>query len=149
MKMSPEMQKAYEKMKPGVLTQSGFLGEDNRPLQEIIQKDEECFKKEGLEFESVSRTLENLLMEGLKGLGEPITVGNRWVVKVDEARGLIPSPFGDAMCKKVNVVINDIQSGQELLLTELSLHMMRNHHFLQGIGSPYRLDPRIIKSILT
>ena len=48
---------AHERMRPGAITAGGFLGPDKRPLADIIQHDEESFRRLGLVVETVARKL--------------------------------------------------------------------------------------------
>lgn len=153
MKMSPELTKAQANMQPGVITSDGFLGDDDRPIVDIIQDDEEEMARLGLSFEESAKKLREIMEEGRKGLGEPVTVDDRWLVRVDEARGFLPSPFEDGIFRKVNAQVERLDqsgkpTGDRLAYTQLSLHLMENHHFLQGKGSPFRLNPRDIKHVL-
>jgi hypothetical protein len=148
MKMTPELRKAQANMAPGVISASGFLGNDTRPIADIIEADEEAMAALGLSFEETAARMRHLLQEGRKGLGEPTTVDTDWLVRVDEARGAIPSPFGGGTVQKVNVQV--YRAGHDVTLTYsvLSIEMLERHHFLQGKGSPYRLEPAVLKAAL-
>ncbi len=101
----------------------------------------------------VAQKLRQLLKKGSDGLGEPTTVDKTWLVKVDEARGTLPSPFEDGIFHKVNCEVRRLDSqgkpaGKLVLFNELSLHLFEKHHFLQGRGSPFRLEPSDLKTVL-
>ncbi|MFP4113037.1 MAG: hypothetical protein ACLFUA_01585 [Spirochaetales bacterium] len=150
--MSPEYAKAQANMQPGVITSDGFLGHDTRPIMDIISEDEAKMGQLGLEFDEVVETMRHLMEEGRKGLGEPVTVDGTWIVQVDEARGFLASPFEDGIYRKVNAQVAVAENGhpseRQLLFSELSLHLIEKYHFLQGYGSPFRLDPHRIKDVL-
>ena len=152
MKMSPQYTKAQANMQPGVITSDGFLGDDHRNIVDIIEADEEKFSQLGLDFDDAVLRLRHLMEEGRKGLGEPVTVDGRWVVTTSEARGHLASPFEDGIFRKINVRIEHAPdgkpSGAELLVTDLSLHLLETHHFLQGKGSPFRIEPDKLKTVL-
>lgn len=152
MKMSPEYAKAQANMQPGVITSDGFLGDDKRPIVEIIQDDENKMEQLHMEFDTTVELMRHLMEEGRKGLGEPVTVDGKWIVQVFEARGFLASPFEDGIYRKVNAQVSMSVNGQEseekILFSELSLHLMEKYHFLQGLGSSFRLDPHDIKGVL-
>ncbi len=149
MKMTPEFQKAQANMQPGVITSDGFLGDETRPIIEIITADEERMAQLGIDFDEAAERMRHLLEEGRKGLGEPITVDGKWIVRVDEARGFLASPFEDGIFRKVNAVVNKKDgSDEQLLISELSLHLFEKYHFCQGKGSAFRLDPDKLKRVL-
>jgi hypothetical protein len=150
--MSPEYAKAQENMQPGEITADGFLGDDNRPIVDIIQADEGEMSRLGVSFEDAVARMRYLMREGQKGLEEPVTVGDRWIVRVSEARGFLPSPFEDGIFRKVNAEVEHApdgnSTGDRLWYTELSLHLMEKYHFLQGKGSSFRIEPSQIKKVL-
>lgn len=152
MKMSPEFAKAYANMQAGVLTADGFLGEETRNLVEIIEADEEKCSAIGLDIDDAVARLRHLLEEGRKGLGEPVTIEGKWLVTVSEARGHLASPFEDGIYRKVNALIERAPggrpTGESLLVSDLSLHLMEKYHFLQGRGSSFRVEPEQIKRVL-
>ncbi|KGE73173.1 hypothetical protein [Spirochaeta lutea] len=152
MKMTPEYQKAQQNMQAGVITADGFLGDDRRPLLDIIEHDEETMKELDLDFEILTARMRYLMEEGRKGLGEPVTIDNKWIVRVDEARGYLPSPFEDGIFRKVNaeveLLVDGKASGKTLVYTEMSLHLIEKYHFFEGKGSPFRLEPLHAKAIL-
>ena len=148
MKMSPEYTKAQENMQPGVITSDGFLGDDTRNIVDIIEADEEEFARLGMDFDHVVATLRNLMEAGRKGLGEPVTIDERWIVTTSEARGHLASPFEDGIFRKVNALIRNTAGERELLVSDLSLHLIEKNHFLQGKGAPFRIEPETIKQVL-
>jgi len=148
MKMSPTLQKAQENMQPGEITGDGFLGDDTRPLVDIIEADEERFQALGLSFEEVAEQLTRLLDRGREGLGEPITVDGRWLVKVDEARGFLPCPFEDGIFRKITATVTNRNNQTTVLVSQLSIHLLGHHHFLEGRGSSFRMEPETARDVL-
>lgn len=152
MKMSPHYTRAQANMQPGVITADGFLGDDHRSLADIIEADEEQFSRLDLSFQDVADRLRHLIEEGRKGLGEPVTVDGKWIVTISEARGRLASPFEDGVFRKINATIVTARNGQPqgtpLLVSDLSLHLLEKHHFLEGKGAPFRLEPAELKRVL-
>lgn len=152
MKQSPEFVKAQHNMQAGVITADGFLGTDKRNIAEIIEADEERCSAIGLDLDDAAARLRNLLELGRKGLGEPTTVEDHWLVTVSEARGHLASPFEDGVFRKVNAMIEYVpygkQTGETLLVSDLSLHLIEKYHFLQGKGASFRVEPEQIKRVL-
>ncbi|MDK2839682.1 MAG: hypothetical protein PWQ83_1248 [Thermosipho sp. (in: thermotogales)] len=147
MKMSPEMIKAQENMKPGVITAEGFLGEDDRNLVDIILQDEQEMAALKLDFDKVAQKLKKLLEVGEKGLGEPITYEN-FEIFVYEARGFLACPFEDGIFRKKVAVVKNLKNNETIMYSDLSIHLLEKHHFLQGKGSKFRLEPEKIKKVL-
>ena len=64
-------------------------------------------KKINLDFAQLVEKMKYFYKEGEKGLGESITIDKKWIVRVDEARGKLPSPFQDGMFNKINIQIEN------------------------------------------
>lgn len=139
---------AYERMKPGIITAAGFLGDDTRSLRDIIEADEEAMAKYGITFEHAADFLEYLKAAGQAGLGEPITVESRYIVTVGDARGKLPCPWQDGLFHKNSVMVSDSKSGISLVFSDLSIHLLRVHHFCQGTGSSFRLSPENLAQLI-
>ena len=152
MKMSPEYSKAQANMQPGVITADGFLGNDKRPIVDIIADDEATMDTLGVSFEEAVARMRHLMEEGRKGLEEPVTVDGNWIVRVSEARGFLPSPFEDGIFRKVNAQVELIQNGaptgESILYSELGMHLLEKYHFMQGAGAAFRMDPERLKRVL-
>ncbi|MBN1798517.1 MAG: hypothetical protein JW822_08060 [Spirochaetales bacterium] len=148
MKMSPQHNQAVQQMQPGVITAEGFLGTDKRPLADIIQADEEQAARLDIEWEQLAALLRKFYKAGIQALGGTIEFLGKWNVKVDEARGLLPCPFKDGLFHKHTILVTHKPSGQQLLFSELSLHLLEKHHFLQGKGSTFRLELSELKTVL-
>lgn len=152
MKMSPEYTKAQANMEPGVITSDGFLGDDRRPIVELISDDEAQMKRAGLEFDETVALMRHLMEEGRKGLGEPVTVDDKWIVQVFEARGFLASPFEDGIFRKINAQVTLTHQGKptdhSILYSELSLHLIDKYHFFQGKGGSFRLSPTAVRRVL-
>ncbi len=145
--------KAQANLEPGVLTADGFLGRDSRPLLRILRDDALEFTSIGLDWERVAFRLDELLHLGAQGLGEPITVEDRYLVRVAETRGMFPCPWEDGLWRKRSATVQRRNSqgelvGPEILFSDLSLHLLKEHHFLQGRGSPFRLEPKDLREVL-
>lgn len=146
-------QKAAANLEPGVLTADGFLGSDSRSLARILREDALRFEQLGLDWTQVAERLEHLLHEGSLGLGEPVTVERAFLVQVAETRGRFACPWEDGFFLKRSATIwrlgaDGNPEGPQLLYSDLSLHLLKEHHFLQGKGGIFRLEPEDLKTVL-
>ncbi|HEQ71807.1 MAG TPA: hypothetical protein ENN69_04895 [Spirochaetia bacterium] len=147
MKMSPELEHARRAMQPGAISKEGFFGQDDRPLPDIISRDEEEMSRLGLDFDEVAARLTELIRAGTSAYGSPVEY-QAWRVTTEEARGSIPCPFRDGRFPKRATTIVHTTSGASLIVSDLALHLLAAHHFLQGKGAPFRLEPQAIKKVL-
>jgi len=149
MKNTEAQKNALERMRPGHITAQGFLGPDTRSLADIIEADEEELRRLGVDPEEAAAYLERLRDEGQKGLGEPIGVDGRWVVTTGDARGMLPCPWSDGFYHKNSIRIQEEDGSLVLIYSDLSIHLLRVHHFLQGKGSAFRLEPATLAKLLS
>jgi len=147
MKMTPAMKKAQENMLPGVIIADGFLGDEKKSIKDMMVRDDGEMSKAGLDFDEVADRLLYFLTEGQRGLGEPVTVDEKWLIRVVDPRGKLPCPFEDGIFRKITAEIELKSSGEKLLVTDLSIHLLKEHHFIEGIGSQFRLEPELVKRV--
>jgi hypothetical protein len=148
MKDTVQHAEAQERMAPGKLTAGGFLGEDERAVALIVAEDEASFRRAGIEPEAAAIELKRLRDAGSRGLGEPVTVDGTWLVSSGDARGKLPCPYEDGIFHKNSIWVRRIASGETVVFSDLSLHLLAEHHFCQGKGSPFRLEPAVLASLL-
>jgi len=148
MKMTPELKKAQANMEPGIITADGFLGSDRRNLSTILDEDGQVMRRLDLDPKDVAARLRHFMDEGRRGLGEPVTVDEQWLVKTDEARGHLACPWEDGIYRKINVTVERKDTGEKLFYTDLSVHLLEAHGFLEGRGSAFRLNLESVKHVL-
>ncbi len=142
MKQSPEFERIQSNMMPGALSAHGFIGEDSRSLTDIIHSDGKFLKQIGITQETLADKMQELTDIGLRGLGRPVPMEERFEIEVEEYKGEIPCPFKDnARAKKRQTRVRRLDTGVMIRWTDLNIHMIREHSFFEGYGSPYRLDP--------
>lgn len=149
MKQSPELQKAQESMRPGVITLQGFLGTDDRNLIDILIEDNGAVKRIGHTHEGIASRMEELRDAGKKGLGEFTPVGDHFDVRVESVRGKLPSPFGGpGLHGKINTTVRNNRINKTVVFSDLHIHLIKAHGFYQGRGSRFRLDPSTLVEVL-
>jgi hypothetical protein len=149
MKQTVQMQKAQERMAPGVITRDGFLGDDRRPLADILLADDAAVQALGLAHEQIAARMVALREAGIAGLGEFVDVAPHFEVRVDSVRGRLPCPFGDpGIFPKTNVTVRNTRTGREITFTDLHIHLVWAHGFYEGRGSPFRLEPKDLAEVL-
>ena len=149
MKQTPQMQRIQDNMQPGIITLHGFMGTDSRNLIDILIDDDAVIKRMGLTHEQVAMRMEYLRDEGIRGLGEFISVDPHFEVKVDSVRGKLPCPFGHpGLYPKTNITVQNSSINRRITYTDLVIHLIGSHGFYEGKGSPFRVEPKDIVQIL-
>ncbi len=148
-KQSPELNRIEQNMRPMCLCQRGFLGYERRKLIEILTDDQGTVNSLGLSHEIIAQRLRAITERARDGWGDPVMVDEKFNVEVKEVRGKIPCPWGHpGLYPKTHVKLEKIETGETLIWSDLGIHLIEEHGFYQGRGSPYRLDPSTVKRIL-
>lgn len=149
MKQSPQMTEIQNRMLPGAITLEGFLGPDARTLAEIIDVDDMAVRRLGVAHRQIAARMKEFAKLGGAGLGEFVSVGDNFEVRVDGARGKLPCPFGHpGIFRKTNTTVRNKKLGVELSFSDLQIHMIEHHGFYEGRGSAFRLDPATLCAVL-
>lgn len=141
MKSNPTEQYLRENLKAGRFAKEGFLGDDSRPVDEIIKEDEAELSALGVTRQQLAARMRELTRKGLEGMGQPVDFGGYSLV-VEDYMGWMGCPFRDyrRAAKRVTYC-TDVKGGKVMTWTDMSIHLIDGHSFFQGIGSPYRLEP--------
>lgn len=148
MKQTPELDRVQEKMRPGVLTLKGFLGNDDRKLADIIAADQQALLRLRINADQIAERLQDLADRGADLMEQEVQVDNRYLIRVRDDRGKIPSPWEDGLFEKGDVDLVDQQTGKTLKWNRLTLRLIAKHRFFGGYGSEYRIDPDVAYEIL-
>jgi hypothetical protein len=149
MKQTMQMKTAQERMKPGVITRDGFLGNDSRNLIDILVEDDAAVKRISVTHQAIANHMIELREAGMRGLGDYISVEPHFEVRVDSVRGRLPCPFGDpGVFPKTNIFVRNLEKKREVTYTDMHIHLIWSHGFYEGKGSPFRLEPKDLVDVL-
>ena len=142
MKQTPEEQAMHERLQASKFSGDGFLGDDHRPLNEIIASDLHTLRELEVPLHRLVVALRDAYTQARAAFGGDVQVNPSVTAFAHESMGRIPSPFpGDGVFEKGDVVLTHTPTGNQLVLTALGIHMIEKHNFFQGRGSRYRIDP--------
>lgn len=143
MKHNPAEDEIRRRMAPGSLSRDGFLGEDNRSIDEIVDADKAHLAEIGLTVEKVADMLDWIHRVADEGIEtEREMCHGKLKVRLEEGMGGIPCPFGCGY-RGHKGIIHVRTPEREVRITPLHSHLVRKHGFFQGRGSTFRLDPDI------
>ncbi len=149
MKQTLKEIKIQSMMEPGVLTLSGFLGIDNRHFHAIIEEDEMALSKLNYTAEAIAERMQELMNLAGESYQESILVDGHFKIEVDYVRGKIICPFGHtgAIAKGL-IQLTNLANQITVKWTPLSVHFIQVHHFFEGKGSVFRLEPETLVKAL-
>lgn len=145
MKATAQELKIMSRMKPGIITLNGFLGDDRRNLNDIIQDDTLVLDRLGHTAKELAARMDYFSQQSWEAFGEEIAVDEIYQVKTDVVRGKLPCPFGHpGIYRKAITTLTNTNNGLIVRWTSLSIHLISAHGFFEGKGSPFRLDPETL-----
>lgn len=149
MKQTPIEQKITGKMQPGIITLSGFLGNDDRHYHEIIEDDERELAKYGRTAEEIADRLDYFTQKTSESYSGPVIIDEIYEVETEITRGKLPCPFSHpGIYRKTITTLTNIKTGSTICWSGLNIHLIGKHHFFEGKGSTFRLEPeQLIKTI--
>ena len=145
-------------MQPGALSVKGFLapGED---LDEVIARDAAALGREKISYDTLADRLEKLILAGQSKPGRKISSGDFSVITIKYA-GFQQCPWTEDLhhgtCRKgsgaahasIDWRIRNDRTHREMQGPGLIIHLIRDHHFFEGPGSPWRVDPLDLAHLL-
>jgi hypothetical protein len=152
------MTELESRMRPGALSQGGFLGENER-LADVLAEDSRMLAELGVTHEELAEKLGALIKKGDSASPQTART-DRFEVSVTSYSGFQMCPWspdihrrqcaagGGVQFSSLDWCIRNVHSGQEMCGPGLIVHLIRDHHFFEGSGSPYRVDPRELARLL-
>ena len=136
MKQDPRLSEIEKNMRPGEISKSGFLGDDERKLVDILLDDGQAVTALNLNHKILADRMEEITAKGREGFGNPVLVDGYLEVIVEDSQEPLPVLFNIWACPKENVKVKNIKTGESIHWTTLNIHIIREHGFYEGIGSP-------------
>jgi hypothetical protein len=148
MKKSPKEERFENFLRSSRLVADGFLGFDQRPLQQIIDTDVAQLKKLGYTPEKVTERMQQLTGAARPMLGNPMQLVGL-VISYEDYKGVIvcPWPHPGRFAKAITTV-KRIDTNQTTRWTDLNIHMIAEHSFFEGRGSAFRIEPSELIKII-
>jgi hypothetical protein len=133
---------------PGHITKDGFLGTDQRHIHDIIQADKHILSRLKVNSNQIAERMQYFIEQGKKGLEMSVEVED-FQIRVQWDRGMLSCPFGErGLHHKLIVTIFNKRLNQSIGYSQLSVHLIRIHHFYGGKGSVFRIEPEELVRIL-
>ena len=139
-----QIAEALEKILQSVLDQRNKLMEENS--QEFRQRE----GKEPIFDLYEPDYIPNFSLNNLPSTDLGYLIGNKFQVFITQYRGLQECPWGcgrDNWSRLTFLILNR-QSGKFVTGSGLIIHLIRKHHFFEGIQTPFRVEPAAVADVL-
>jgi hypothetical protein len=149
MKKSPQERKLEKMLRSSKFSAGGFLGTDRRDLWEIIDSDATVIARAEKTMEEVAARMQEITEIGKVGLGDWVEVNPGLHAWVDDNRGMIPCPWPHHVrCLKRITTVKHLATGIEVRWSDLNIHLIKAHGFFEGKGAAFRIEPRVLLTVL-
>ena len=149
MKRSPEMQRLEEILRSSKLAMGGFLGDDDRPIEEILDHDAAVVARSRRTLAEIANRMRDITAAARLGQETTVRMDRSLEAVTTATRGVIPCPWPHAeRFPKTVTTVTHIDTGQSVRWSDLSIHMIEAHGFFQGRGSAFRIEPQELIDIL-
>lgn len=142
MKQTPQMQNLEIMLRSSRIVAGGFLGNETRPLQELIDSDLALLDHLGYTPTQLADRMQELTEIAIPRLGNWIDIDENLTVASQDYKGWIicPWPHPTRIAKRVTIA-KRLDSDQSIRWTDLNIHMIARHNFFEGHGSIFRIEP--------
>lgn len=143
MKQSPQDKTLDQLLHSSILVAGGFMGTDTRTVYEIIQADKSYLLELGVNAAQIAARMRQLTELAKSGLGTWVDTPDGLQVMTDEYKGnlVCPWPHGGQYHKQITIALEP-KTGRKLMWTDLNIHLIEEHGFFEGKGSPFRIEPK-------
>lgn len=150
MKKTPRLQTLTDLLGSSQLVSGGFLGTDTRELDEMIAADAAVLVEAGCTAIEIADRMQEITDAAIRGLGTEVEIPGGQRAFIDEVKGVMicPWPDDDFRCAKRVTTLQDSTTGESIHWTDLNIHLIREHGFFEGKGSPFRLEPLQLARLL-
>ncbi len=149
MKETKQETRVRARMMPGTISLTGFLGKDKRSLSTIISADEQELDKLEKSAEEIAERMLYFTDASFSTFDGTITMEEIYKVETETTRGRIPCPYAHGgMFRKSVTKLTNTKNNVTVTWTSLNIHLIKEHHFFEGKGSTFRLEPaQLVKAL--
>lgn len=149
MKKSPDIERLEAMLRSSKLSADGFMGSDERSLEEIVNADAAVVKQAGRTVEQIAERMRDITLTAIEGLGTWVEIDSRWRAIVLEAKGVIvcPWPHAGKYYKRLTQV-ELLDSCETVCWSDLNIHLIGEHGFFEGMGSDWRIEPADLMAVI-
>jgi hypothetical protein len=149
MERLPQEKRLEYLLRSSKIVADGFLGDDPRSPEQIMETDLAALTHSGYAPEQVAARMQELTALAVPRLGNPVRVGDRLeVVSVDyKGRIICPWPHPVRLAKRITTA-RRLDTDESVRWTDLNIHMIAEHGFFEGRGAAFRIEPAVLVRVI-
>lgn len=149
MKETSKEKRIRSRMMPGVITLTGFVGKDKRSLIEIIAADEKELETLGRTAEEIAQRMQAFTDATFDVFDARTVIEENFEVETEVIRGKLPCPYAHGgLIRKLVTTLTNRRQNITVKWTALNIHLIKEHHFFEGKGSSFRIEPATLVKAL-
>lgn len=149
MKETTKEKRIRARMMPGIVTLNGFLGKDKRTLAEIIEEDEKALQSLSRTAEEIAQRMQYLTDATFDTFDNKAIIEDIYEVETEVTRGTLACPYAHGgQVRKLVTKLTNKEKNLTIQWTAMNIHLIKEHHFFEGKGSTFRINPAdIVKAL--
>jgi hypothetical protein len=149
MKQIPKEKRIMDKLQAGVLTADGFLGNDHRSFEGIIEADQLELLKYDKTIEQIAERLQYFYDSSIDAYDGSIIIDGNYEIENRSVRGFLICPFAHpGRYQKGELSIKNLTNEKMITITPLNIHLIKEHGFFEGVGSPHRIEVKELLEVI-
>ena len=149
MERLPQEKRLDYLLRASKIVAEGFLGDDARSLEEIIETDISALVHMGCTPEQVAERMQELTAIAVPHMGNPVRIDDWLEVVSQDYKGQIicPWPHPVRLPKRVTTA-RRLDTEESIRWSDLNIHMIAEHGFFDGHGSAFRIEPALLVRVI-
>jgi hypothetical protein len=126
-------------LEPLAISGSGFLGKGEL-LSHVIAADTVTLEALGVTHDQIAARLQ-YFADRTEKCGVDVQVDEMYIAKSTVSQGYQGCPWRDGRKTDLDIDVTNIRTSRKVRYSGLLPHLISEHHFFEGRGTSYRLDP--------
>lgn len=149
MKRLPYEDNLERMLRSSKLVDGGFMGTDPRTPLEVIESDTAVLERLGVTARKVAGRMRELTFQAKPALGNWVEIEEKYRLKTEDYKGSLICPWPHVgRYEKRLTTCRRLDTDEEMIWTDLNIHLIDAHGFFEGKGSAFRLEPERLVRIL-
>ncbi len=149
MKETPDKEHLEQLLRSSRLVAGGFLGDDTRGVDEIVEADTGAVFSLGRTTVEIAERMRVVSEQARRGLGTWVRIDATHRAMMQEARGELVCPWPHpGYFHKAVTTVQRTDTGETVEFSDLNIHMVEAHGFFEGRGSRFRIEPERLIRVL-
>ena len=119
-------------------------------MQKLLAADEQELKTLNRSVEEIAKRMKYFSSASFDAYNNTVVIDNTYEVHTESNKGTMTCPYGHGgLYRKYITTLTNRKNNITVSWNAIDIHLIEAHHFFEGKGSPYRLEPEaLVKALL-